>query len=130
MGQGNYVGILYGCRPGRGDLSLAEDRARWDALMGLLIAWDEGRPADEVTQCAHESEPYVGFWIALGDRGLAEDRSVPWFGGCAVPVAEIPTRFRERHDHVVRLWEALLRLAHSRGITLPAPEVLLVADYD
>lgn len=130
MGQGHYVGILYGFCPEQGDLSLPEARARWAVLMDLLLAWDEGRPPDEQTQCAHESEPYIGFWIAIGDRALADAHRVPWFGACAVPVSEVAKRFRERFERTAVLWADFERLGRSRGLALPAPVALLVADFD
>jgi hypothetical protein len=148
MGQGSYVALVVGCV-----LTTAQARAlrkivrreqkSYDNGLGEMVKYtNETSRQDEIETDAHKAkvEPprggyeckadYLGYKIAATSGYM--NRELDGFG--AIPLHRFKAWAGKKYEKPIakarRDWSAYRKLAARHGVKLPAPTLMLVADFD
>ena len=126
MGQGNYMGFVYGA------VLSKTQRERLRAMQEQRADVAQASALGRVRQ-AYEAEDYwCGVFIATPDLGLAEDYEVGSLSRQALPLSEL-VRLLRRAKHYGKAqhgYETFREVCSKHGLELPSGEILAVFDYD
>ncbi len=128
MGQGNYLQVLVGIFPSAElckRLKTEDEDWLW---YSLGIPKSERLAREDEPRTSYESDTqYIGFRVA-GSNGVSGDLALEDVGSGLL--AELPAAMEQHAGPARARWARFEAWTKTRGIDMPEPALLFVADYD